>query len=211
MQRVGRAAAVRAAAAALCLAAVACSEPEGAPVELEPPQPAPELVGQGVDGRPFRLEQRRGRVVVLSFGYTSCPDVCPTTLSRLRGLQRELGARADEVAVVFLTVDPERDRPERLHSYLAAFEPRFQGAVVEEAQLPRTLERFGVTAVRRIADARRYRNLQGAGGGEPPYSIDHTGGYLVIDRGGALRLRYPHQASAEQLASGLRGLLDEQA
>ena len=180
-------------------------------MELDPPQPAPELVGQGVDGRPFRLEQRRGRVVVLSFGYASCPDVCPTTLSRLRGLYRELGARADEVAVVFLTVDPERDRPERLGPYLAAFDPRFEGVVVEGAQLPRTLERFGVTAVRRIADARRYRNLQGAGGGESPYSIDHTGGYLVIDRGGALRLRFPHQASAEQLAAGLRPLLDEKA
>jgi protein SCO1/2 len=203
---------MRAATAALCLAAAACSAPEGAPVELEPPQPAPELVGQGVDGRAFRLEQRRGRVVVLSFGYASCPDVCPTTLSRLRGLYRELGARADEVAVVFLTVDPERDRPERLRPYLAAFDPRFEGVVVQSEQLARTLERFGVTAVRRIPDARRYRNLQGAGGGaEPPYSIDHTGGYLVIDRGGALRLRYPHQASVEQLAEGLRPLLDEKA
>ncbi len=210
MQRGWRAAARCAALAVMCLALAACSEPEGSPLELDPPQPAPELVAQGADGRPFRLSDRRGQVVVLSFGYTSCPDVCPTTLSRLRGAYRSLGARSDEVAVVFLTVDPERDRPERLHGYLAAFEPRFQGAVVEDAQLPRTLERFGVTAVRRIADARRYRNLPGTSG-EPPYSIDHTGGYLLIDREGALRLRYPHQASAEQLASGLRRLLDERA
>lgn len=208
MQREWRAAA-RSAAAAVCLVLVACSEPEGSPVEVEPPQPAPELVAQGADGQPFRLADRRGRVVVLSFGYTSCPDVCPTTLSRLRGAYRSLGERADEVAAVFLTVDPERDRPERLHSYLAAFEPRFEGVVVEDTQLPRTLERFGVTAVRRYADPRRYRNLPGASG-EPTYSIDHTGGFLVIDRQGALRLRYPHQASAEQLASGLRRLLDEQ-
>jgi protein SCO1 len=210
MQRGWRATARCAAAAVMCLGLVSCTEPEGSPLELEPPQPAPELVAQGADGKPFRLSDRLGRVVVLSFGYTSCPDVCPTTLSRLRAVNRELGERADEVAVVFLTVDPERDRPERLHSYLAAFDPRFEGVVVERAQLPRTLERFGVTAVRRLADARRYRNLEGASA-EPPYSIDHTGGYLVIDRGGALRLRYPHQASAEQLASGLRGLLDEQA
>jgi protein SCO1 len=150
-------------------------------------------------------------VVVLSFGYTSCPDVCPTTLSRLRSAYRQLGARADEVAVVFLTVDPERDSPERLRPYLAAFEPRFEGAVLEGEALHTTLERYGITAVRRIADARRYRALPGAADAEPPYSIDHTGGYLLIDRAGTLRLRYPHQATAEQLGSGLQRLLDEEA
>jgi protein SCO1 len=206
-----KATARRAAVAVLCCAMVACTAPEGGALELDPPQPAPDFTARGADGHAFQLSAHRGKVVVLSFGYTSCPDVCPTTLSRLRTAYRELGARADQVSVVFLTVDPERDSPERLRPYLAAFEPRFEGAVLEGEALHTTLERYGITAVRRIADARRYRALPGAADAAPPYSIDHTGGYLVIDREGALRLRYPHQATAQQLVSGLQRLLDEEA
>ena len=139
MKRTWRAAAHRAVVAGVCLAALACRAPEGAPLALQP-QPAPDFEARGADGRPFQLSAHRGKVVVLSFGYTSCPDVCPTTLSRLRGMYRQLGARADEVSVVFLTVDPERDSPERLRSYLAAFEPRFEGAWLEGEALHETLE-----------------------------------------------------------------------
>ena len=82
--------------------------------------------------------------------------------------------------------------------------------MLEGEALHTTLERYGITAVRRIADPRRYRQLGGADG-PAPYSIDHTGGYLVIDRAGTLRLRYPHQATVPQMVSGLRQLLDERA
>jgi protein SCO1 len=210
MQREGSAAARRAAVLGVCLGLMACRGPEGAPQVLDPAPLAADFSAEGADGQPFRMGAQRGRLVLLSFGYTSCPDVCPTTLSRLRSMYRQLGTGAQDVAVVFLTVDPERDTPERLRSYLAAFEPRFQGAVLHGEALHQTLERYGITAVKRVADARRYRNLAGASG-EPPYSIDHTGGYLVIDRAGALRLRYPHAATAEQLASGVRELLGEGA
>ncbi len=188
------------------VALAACRQPE-AGVALEA-RPAPDIQAQAVDGEAFRLRDYRGRVVLLTFGYTSCPDVCPLTLSRLKGLYARLGPRAEGVAAVFVSVDPERDTPERLHAYLSAFDKRFRGLSLARPALRPVLDAFGVTATRRLADPRRYRNLPK--GVEAPYSIDHTSGFFVIDKEGQLRVRFPHETPAEQMAPQVLRMLEEE-
>jgi protein SCO1 len=183
----------------------ACTRPS-AGVELAPRE-VPDIEARAVDGREFRLSDYRGSVVVLTFGYTSCPDVCPLTLSRLRGLMARLGPQAEQVASVFVSVDPERDTAERLGAYLDAFDRRIRGLSLAQPQLQPVLTAFGVTATRRMADARRYRNH--ALGGEAPYSIDHTAGFFVIDRQGQLRLRFPHEVQVDDMVPHVAELLAE--
>src|SRR5690606_3849977 len=101
-----------------------CSQPhEFAGTELDPAPPAANISGINWDGTPFNLEELQGKVVLLFFGYTSCPDVCPTTLAEMQQLYSLLGEDAQNVAVVLITVDPERDTVERLAQYMPAFDP----------------------------------------------------------------------------------------
>ena len=93
----------------------------------EPANPAPEFELTQGNGSSFRLSEKRGDVVLLFFGYTSCPDVCPTTLSEMKRVMADLGADAERVQVVFVTVDPERDTPEKLKDYVSIFNPAFIG------------------------------------------------------------------------------------
>lgn len=172
------------------------------------PKPAPDIQARAVDGRDFHLGDHRGRLVVLTFGYTSCPDVCPLTLARLRTLLARLGDGASQVEPVFVSVDPERDTPERLHAYLSAFDRRFRGLALGREELERLSSALGVTATRRLADPRRYRNV--SMGQAVPYSIDHTAGFFVIDKRGELRLRFPPQATVDRMVAALQRLLDEE-
>src|SRR3984957_21105211 len=94
---------------------------------LTPAREAPEFSVRGPDGTALSLSRYRGKVVLLGFGYTSCPNVCPATLAVLAQAHRKLGPLASQVQVIYLTVDPERDNPERLKQYLAAFDPTFVG------------------------------------------------------------------------------------
>src|SRR3954469_14579255 len=161
---------------------------------------------QAGDIGPIRLTAHRGEVVVVTFGFASCPDVCPLTLSRMRAVYRLLGAEGERVVMAFVTVDPERDRPESLERYVTAFDARIQPVHLEHRALADVLTAYGVTAVKRMPDASRYRNLPGAG---TSYSIDHTAGLFVTDKRGQLRLRIPHDAAAEAIAADIRRLLEE--
>lgn len=161
---------------------------------------------QAADLGPLHLAAHRGDVVVVTFGFASCPDVCPLTLSRMKAVYRILGADAARVAMAFVTVDPERDRPEALQRYVTSFDPRIQPVWLEHRALADALAAYGVTATRRLPDASRYRNLPGAGAS---YSIDHTAGLFVTDKRGRLRLRILHDAKADAIAADLRRLLDE--
>jgi protein SCO1/2 len=161
---------------------------------------------QAADVGPFRLAAHRGEVVVVTFGFASCPDVCPLTLSRMKTAYRALGTDAARVAMVFVTVDPERDRPDMLHRYVASFDPRIQAVHLEGQALSDVLAAYRITANKRLPDQNRYRNLPGAASS---YSIDHTAGLFVVDKRGRLRLRIAHDADAEGIASDLRRLLDE--
>ncbi|MFP2925653.1 SCO family protein [Pyxidicoccus sp. 3LG] len=172
-----------------------------------PARPAPPWEARRASGELFRMEDQRGRVVVLSFGYTGCPDVCPTTLHQLSSFYRRLGPRAREVEVVFVSVDPERDSAALLEDYVRAFDSRFTGLRLEGDALAALLSAYQVTAVRRYASTTRYPDRSFTG--PIPYTLDHTGAYLVIDRRGALRLRMPYTAPVEQLQSAVERLLEE--
>ncbi|MDA8095802.1 MAG: SCO family protein [Betaproteobacteria bacterium] len=145
------------------------------------------------NGRVRRLSDFRGKVVVLLFGYTHCPDVCPTTLTDLALAMRRLGGRADQVQVVFVTVDPARDSPRVLKEYVPAFYPSFLGLYGTPGQTAATARAFHVF----------YRKH----GNGPDYSVDHSAGCYVYDRTGKLRLYLPYGESPKAIAQDLSRLL----
>ncbi len=145
------------------------------------------------DGSAFRLSELRGKVVVVYFGYTSCPDVCPATLYDLRRALEQLGDQAQDVEVVFITIDPAVDTPEKIEQYLGYFNPTFIGLTGTPEQLRTAQDIFGVRVLR--ADE---------GQTIPGYAITHTTSMFVIDREGYLKLRMHHQTDVELLARDLR-------
>ena len=148
----------------------------------------------GLDGRTHTLADYHGKVLVLFFGYTHCPEVCPTTLYDLSQSIKRLGSHADKVQVLFITVDPTRDTPAVLSSYVRAFDPAFGALYGNARQTASTLAAFGAVARRHPADA--------AGN----YEVDHSAFVYVYDRQGNLRLRLPFGQSADKMAHDI-GLL----
>ncbi|MBS0326507.1 MAG: SCO family protein [Proteobacteria bacterium] len=131
---------------------------------------------QDPQGRTRTLEDFRGKVVVMFFGYTNCPDVCPATLASLAQAMKELGSRADRVQVLFVTVDPARDTPALLAKYVPAFDPRFVGLRGDDAATAKVAKEFRVL----------YNKVPGATPGS--YTVDHSAGSYVFDPKGRLRL-----------------------
>jgi protein SCO1/2 len=148
-------------------------------------------------GRARRIEDFRGKAVVLFFGFTHCPDVCPTTLADTAQALKALGGDAERVQVLMVTVDPERDTPEALAKYVTAFDPRFLGLRGDLAATQRTAKEFKV-----------YFEKRKSGDG---YSVDHSGQSYVIDRSGRLRLLVRPDRLEADLADDLRTLLREKA
>ena len=156
-------------------------------------------------GRGFSLEDPtgasrtladfRGKAVVLFFGYTQCPDVCPTTLSTLAQAMKLLGADADRVQVLFVTIDPARDTPALLAQYVPAFDPRFLGLWGHAEATGRTAKEFKIV----------YEKVPGATPGS--YTMDHSAGSYVFDPQGRLRLYVAYGQGAEVYAHDLRILL----
>ncbi len=146
-------------------------------------------------GKPRRLEDWRGKAVVVFFGFTHCPDVCPTTLADMAQVVRQLGADGERVQVLFVTVDPERDTQEALAKYVPAFDARFLGL------------RGSLEATRAVA--REFKVYFEKRPSETPgaYSVDHSAQAYVIDPQGRLRLFVRHERIAEDLAPDLRALL----
>jgi protein SCO1/2 len=141
------------------------------------------------------LADWRGKVVVLFFGFTQCPDVCPTTLATMADVMKRLGPQADRVQVLFVTVDPERDTQAVLGPYVTAFDPRFVGLYGDRDATARAAREFKVF----------YQKVPGKT--EGTYGIDHTAASYVIDAQGRLRLYVRHQQTAEDLAADLERLL----
>ena len=110
----------------------------------DPALPAPEIELARDNGSSFRLSELRGNIVLLFFGYTSCPDVCPTTLSELRKVNEDLGNSAEKVRVVYVTVDPQRDTPEKVQEYVSIFNPSFIGLSGSEEELRPIWQDYGV-------------------------------------------------------------------
>ena len=162
---------------------------------FDPPREAPELGLTGSDGRTLSLARYRGVVVALAFGFTSCPEVCPTTLAVLAQARKKLGARAGELQVVYVTVDPERDDAARLKQYLAGFDPSFVGGTGSDAQLAAVRRDFGI-------QAEKHASADGA-------TFSHSSFIYLIDRGGKLRALMPYGHSPDDFAHDVGILLAE--
>jgi len=147
------------------------------------------------DGRQRTLVDFRGKVVVVFFGYTSCPDICPTTMARLAETMKALGEDAGRVQVLFITLDPERDSAERLKNFVPWFHPSFLGLRGDAAQIKAVTEEFRVFGARKQV------------GGELGYVIDHSTGAYVFDPAGRIRLYVKDSASVEDVAADIRLLL----
>ncbi|MCC6194294.1 MAG: SCO family protein [Burkholderiales bacterium] len=147
-------------------------------------------------GRPRTLADFRGKAVVVFFGFTQCPDVCPTTLSTLAAAMKELGPDADRVQVLFVTVDPERDTPALLAQYVPAFDPRFIGLTGDAAAIDKVAKEFKII----------YQKQPGPTPGS--YSVDHSAGVFLFDPQGRLRVYASHGQAPEVFAHDLRALLE---
>jgi protein SCO1/2 len=145
-------------------------------------------------GKPRTLADFQGKVVVVFFGFTQCPDVCPTTLAEMTKVVNELGTDGARVQVLFVSVDPERDTRELLRQYVTAFHPSFLGMVGDAEATARTAKEFKV-----------YVQKQPAKNGG--YSVDHSAGTFIIDPQGRLRLFVQHGAAAQVLLNDIRLLL----
>ena len=160
---------------------------------FEPPRPAPEFTLRGSDGAELKLSDQRGKVVLLSFGFTHCPAVCPTTLAALAEAKQRLGSAGAAVRVVFVTVDPERDDAARLKAYLAAFDPGFVGATGTQEALAAMRSSYGVVA----------NKVPMTGG----YAVDHSSSIFLIDREGRLRGLMPYGRGARDFVHDVKLLL----
>jgi len=146
------------------------------------------------NGRVRSLADFRGKVVTVFFGFTHCPDVCPTVLAEMAQVMRELGPDADRVQVLFVTVDPERDTPEVLRQYVPAFYPSFLGLYGDADDIARTAKEFKIV----------YQKQALPGGG---YSVDHSAGTYIYDRQGRLRLYASYGRGTPALLHDIRILL----
>jgi protein SCO1/2 len=157
-------------------------------------QPAYEFTLTGPDDQPVGLRDLRGKVVLLFFGYTSCPDICPTTLYEMRDMLDDLGGKAEDVRVVFVSVDPEKDTPQRLQAYLANIDPRgrLTGLTGSLDTLNEVAAQYGI-----FFQKRAYNDSGG-------YLIDHTATVLLVDGEGYLRVVYPYGTPGAAIADDVR-------
>ena len=180
----------------------ACSGSLFGPPELNgtvysEPRETPEFTLQSAAGEPVTAEDYRGKVVPIYFGYTFCPDVCPTTMANLARVQREVDDDGDEIQVLMITVDPQRDEAQVVQDYVASFHPTFIGLSGTEAQIATATEPFGVF----------YQAA--AGSSATDYLVDHTARVFVLDKSGALRVTYAYDTPVEDIIADMRVLVEE--
>lgn len=149
------------------------------------------------DGRMRSLADFKGKVVVVFFGYTQCPDVCPTTMAELAEVKRSLGADGAKVQGVFVSVDPERDTPPLLKAYLASFDPTFVALRGSEEQTRAVAKEFKIV----------YMKVPGKT--PETYTVDHTAASFIYDPQGRLRLYSRYGSGAQALADDIKLLLAE--
>jgi protein SCO1/2 len=162
---------------------------------FSPPRQAPDFSLRGSDGAELKLSRYRGKVVALGFGFTSCPDVCPTTLGVLAQARKQLGADGRAFQILYVTVDPERDNAELMRRYLMAFDPTFVGGTGTAEQLAAVRKDYGVVAERKPF----------AGG----YSVAHSSFTYLIGRDGSLRALMPYGHTADDYVHDVKLLLKE--
>ena len=179
----------------------ACGRPGGGPgfkaIDITGADYAKTLELSDADGRPRTLADFKGKVAVIFFGYTQCPDVCPTTMAELAQVKKMLGAEGARVQAVFVTVDPARDTAEVLKAYAASFGPDFIALRGTPDEIKAAAKQFKVF----------YAKVPGTT--ESSYTMDHTAGSYVFDTQGRVRLFTRYGTGAEALAADLRRLLSD--
>lgn len=181
--------------AAVLLLMQRLSVPELHGTMLQSPQPVQDFTLTGSTGSPVSLSDLRGKHVVIYFGYTYCPDVCPTTLNDLRKMVNALGKQAEDVQVMMITVDPERDTVEQLASYLKYIDPSFLGMTGTMEEIKAVATQMGAFFEKRET------------GGATDYLVDHTSTTLVVDEKGFLRLVWPYGTAGADMAADLSWLM----
>lgn len=183
----------------LTLAVVTAAGAAGAPAlkagVFDPPREAPAFSLQSSDGGTLELRSYRGKVVVLGFGFTSCPDVCPITLATLAQARRRLGSAASDVQIVYVTVDPERDDPARMKDYLRAFDPTFVGGTGPADRLATVRKDYGILAEKKVKGS--------------SYLVAHSSYTYLIDRRGRLRALMQYGRGPDDYVHDLKILLAE--
>ncbi len=167
------------------------TSPSGTGSLVANPHPLTDFTLTDADGQPFALSTLRGKPTLLFFGFTQCPDLCPTTLAEFKGAKRTLGADADKLQVVFISVDPDHDTNATIKRYLAAFDPSFIGLRGDDAVLSKVASEYDLT----------YRKVTLPSGG---YTVDHTATAFLIDARGQLRVIYPYGIPASAFAKDTR-------
>jgi protein SCO1/2 len=162
---------------------------------FNPPRAAPDFTLDGSHGEALELSEFRGKIVVLGFGFTHCPDVCPTTLAVLAQARKKLGSLAEDVQVIYVTVDPERDNPDQMRRYLTTFDSTFLGGTGSAERLAAVRKAYGIAAEKKV-----YGNS---------YSVAHSSYTYFIDREGRLRALMPYGRTPDDYAHDVRILLKQ--
>ena len=162
----------------------------------EPYPAAPEIELIRANGNSFRLSEMRGKVVLLFFGYTSCPDICPTTLAELKQALDKLDPKnAQQVQVLFVTVDPQRDSPERIQEYVDHFDEGFIGLGGTESDLAAVWRNYGVFR----------ENVEGTSAAG--YIVNHTARVTLIDQAGNMRVSFAFDTPVDDIVHDLKLIL----
>ena len=150
----------------------------------------------GPEGKTVSLEDFRNKVVLIYFGYTFCPDVCPITLSNLKLLMLDMGEKAEDVQVIFISIDPERDTYEKLKEYVPYFHPTFLGLTGSEADLAAVAKKYQTFYLKQKVES------------EAGYLMAHTDVVILVDQNGRYRGRYKSKYDLDKLTTDIRWLLE---
>ena len=163
---------------------------------IQSPEPSFDFDLTGTNGN-ISLSDFRGKLIALYFGYTFCPDICPATLGNLSQALNNLGSKADDIQVIMISLDPERDTPERLAKYVSHFNPSFIGITGSKEQLDEVASLYGIF----------YEKAKGSASTD--YLINHTATLLIVDREGYLKLVFPFGVTVDEITDDLSYLLKQ--
>jgi protein SCO1/2 len=164
---------------------------------ISPPLPVTDFALQTQNDQTFRLSDVQGKFVLLFFGYTSCPDVCPTTLATLKQVYEQLGNDAESIAVLMVTADPERDTADKISEYVARFNPKFVGLSGNTSDLAEVYDELGVFVEKQDT------------GSAAGYLVGHTSSIYVLDPNGALIMTFPFETTVNDIVKDITELLKQ--
>ncbi len=165
--------------------------------QIDPPVPAADFTLTDQNGQAFTLSDQRGKLDLIFFGYTNCPDVCPITLTTYARVRARLGDQADNVRFIFITVDPERDTTGQIKTHLAHFDPQIIGLTGTRLELEPVWKEYGVfQSQRESADLAHY-------------DVDHSSRIYVVDAQGNWRMTYPAEMDWQAIVSDVQHMLKD--